>query len=125
MVDSVTILNILEVTPLDLGLWVSTKILGDVSLPVPTANQPLDINADLMPLLPLIANRSVFITELYVACMGAKPLAVKTTNDAPMSTANIGAKIDILYRTIQTLEAVRETAISMKSSMQFKSQFAI
>jgi hypothetical protein len=124
MVDNITILNVLKVTPLELSFWISTNVLNDVKLPTPGPNSPLDINNDLMPLLPLLANKSVFITELYIQCMGAKPLATKLADDV-MNTTNINAKIDVLYRTIQTLEGCRETAISMKSSMQYRSQHSI
>jgi hypothetical protein len=125
MIDNVNILNILEVTPLDLSIWLSNSILSGVRIPVPNANQPLDINNDIMPLLPIIANHIMFITELYCCVMGSKPLATKSTSEDPLSTTNINAKIDMLYRTIQSLEAARNTAVSIKSTAQLKSQFSI
>jgi len=125
MIDNVNILNILEVTPLDLSIWLSSKILNTVRIPVPNANQPLDINTDIMPLLPIIANHIMFITELYCNCMGAKPLATKSTAEDPLSTININSKIDMLYRVIQSLEAARNTAVSIKSTAQMKSQFSL
>jgi hypothetical protein len=124
MVNDVSILNILDVTPLDLGVWLSSNIL-DIRLPVPTPNQPLDINTDIIPVMPVIANRIMVVTELYCICMGAKPLATKSTAEDPLSTANLNAKIDSLYRCCQSLEAIRNTAASMRSTAQMKSQYSI
>jgi hypothetical protein len=124
MIKDVTILNILEVTPLELGFWLATHVLNDIQLPSPGPNQTLDINKDIFPLLPKLANKVAFVTELYIQCVGAKPGSTKA-NDNIMSTANVNAKIDILYRTVQTLESCRETAISMKSSLQYRSQHSL
>ena len=118
MVHEITIMNVLRVTPLELSFWVSQYLLNDVKLPSSGPNQQIDVH-DILPLLPILANKSVFATELYIQCMGAKPTATKLLDDV-MNTTNLNAKIDILYRTIQTLEACRETAISMKSSMQYR-----
>jgi len=123
MVTSVTVLNVLEVKALELAQWVSANILN-VSLPEHGPNRQINVEAEIMPLLSITANRLVFTTELYIICMGAKTLATKGVDDV-MSVASINAKIDILYRTIQALEASRSTAISIRSSMQYKAQHNI
>lgn len=124
MLPDVTILNVLTVTPLELSNFISVVLFQDVQLPHPNPNQPVDVINAVFPLLPILANKSVFATELYIQCVGAKPGATKILGDL-MNTTNINAKIDMLYRAIQTLEACRETAISMKSGMQSKSQYAV
>ena len=124
MVNNITILNVLDVTTDELAEFIAASLMAGIQLPSPNPNQPIDVINSVFPLLPALANRSIFATELYVRCMGAKPRATKLAGDV-MNTASLNAKIDMLYRTIQTIEACRETAISMKSGMQDKSQFAL
>jgi hypothetical protein len=129
MVNDVNILNVLSVSPLDMAMWLNTEIINKVKLPSVDANKTLDPNHDIMPLLPDLANKVAFVTELYCMCVAAKPLTVKISGPEaasnPLSSANIMAKIDMTYRAIQTLESMRETLISMKSYIQFRSQYSL
>lgn len=115
---NVNITNVLCVDPLELAKWTSVKLLN-LRLPVPGPNNMLNIYGEVMPLMATITNRISFATELYVQCAGAKPAYTKMKKDpATKATAEdalaiIGSHLDVLYRAIQTLEAMREAASRM------------
>jgi hypothetical protein len=72
--------------------------------------------------LPELANRLAMVTELYVCVVGATPTQTNIrTSDKSGGIKEIseemGRRKDILYRTIQTLEAQRETASRMITAM--------
>lgn len=114
-VPNVTILNVLTATPDDLANFVALRLLN-VRIPVPGVNHTMNFGADIVPLLPIIANRLAFATELYVKCAAAKPAWQKAKRDpatkaqAEDALAVITSHIDILYRAIQTLTEQREAA---------------
>lgn len=115
--NQVTILNVLETKPLDLGIWVAQNILN-IRIPAPGPNYNLDIQHDVVPLLPDLANRQALVTELYVVVVGGTPTqtSVRTSDKAggvKELSEEMTRRKDILYRTIQTLEAMRETASRM------------
>lgn len=128
MITDVSILNVLSVSTVDLSLWLCTNVLENAKLPENAINRTISIE-EIMALLPSLANKCTFVTQLYCMCVSAKPLSVKRlgaeANEDPLSTVNINAKIDMLYRAVQTLESTRETMISMKSTLQFRSQHSI
>jgi hypothetical protein len=118
---NITVQNILQTQPLQLAEWVSQNLL-DVRLPVPGSNSSLNVHTDVVPLLPVIANKMAVCTELYNMCIGAKaPWSVakrisERKAEAENNVTTLSAHIDILYRTIQTLDALRETASRMVTS---------
>ena len=122
--EEITVMNVAKVSTLDLALWLSTKML-DMRLPIYGINSTPDIKGDLVPLLPVIANRLAVATELYIICTGVKAGlntskkigAADEKADATSKLININAHIDILYRTIQTLESQRESASRMMTGL--------
>lgn len=115
---NVNITNVLSTDPIDLAQWISVKLLN-LRIPVPGPNNMLNIYGEVMPLIPMIANRISFATELYVQCAGAKPTYTKlkkdpaTKSQAEDALAVISSHLDMLYRAIQTLDAQRESASRM------------
>jgi hypothetical protein len=108
---------VLGIAPYDLSIWISNNLLN-IRLPVPGPNSTLNIQTDILPLMATISNNMSLATELYNVCVGAKaPWTIKKklagAEDKTLAENNIttlGAHVDILYRTIQTLDAQRETA---------------
>lgn len=117
----ITILNVTTADPLELGMWAATTLLN-VRLPRPGPNESLDISGVLVPMLADLANRQSFATELYVTVVGATPTQTSIRTSGETTTKELAEGMnkrkDILYRTIQTLEAVRETASRMITGMQ-------
>ena len=116
MIDNLTILNVLDTDPVDMSIWIAQNVLN---FQLPEKFQ-FDVEVDLLPLLPVITNKSILMTSLYGRCLSAKPGSTKVSTDMKTSTPHLTAKIDMLYRTIQTLESARETVVSIKSSIQAK-----
>lgn len=116
-IPDVNIMNVLNTDPSSLAQWVAVKLLN-IRLPMPGPNQMLNVN-EILPLMPMIANRISFATELYVQCAGAKPAYTKLKknpdhkSEAEDCLAVIASHLDMLYRAIQTLEAQRESASRM------------
>lgn len=113
--NEITIYNILQHQPIELAQWLSEHVLN-VRIPQPGPNHTLDIQTDLMPIIAQIANSIAMVTELYNLCVGAKaPWTANKKNpdkkaDAETNITIMGAHVDILYRTLQSLEAMRESA---------------
>jgi hypothetical protein len=118
----VNIMNILSTPPHELAQWISENIL-DLKLPKPGINTTIDVQTEVLPVLIEATNRLSFITGLYSMCVGAKaPWSQAKKNPDKKSEAEtvitvISASIDILYRTIQTLDAIRESATSLSIGM--------
>jgi len=114
-IPDVNITNILATDPADLAKWVATRLLN-LRLPIPGPNHTLNLQGEILPILPAIANRISFATELYVQCAGAKPGWTKakknpdTKEAAEDALAVLNSHMDCLYRAIQTLESQRESA---------------
>lgn len=117
----ITILNVTTTDPMELGIWAATNLLN-ARLPIPGPNHSLNISGELVPLLAELANRQSFATELYVVVVGATPTQSSIRRTGETTTKELSESMnkrkDILYRTIQTLEAVRETASRMITGMQ-------
>lgn len=118
---SITILNILSVPPDQLSIWVSKHLLS-VRLPENITNSTFDVRAEIVPLLPLLANRISFATELYNIVVGNKPGWAKSKRDKTDTRADdvvaiLTANIDILYRTIQTVYAQYEMASRLMTGL--------
>lgn len=117
----ITILNVTTTDPSELGVWAATNLLN-VRLPMPGPNHTLNIAGELVPMLADLANRQSFATELYVTVVGATPTQSSIRRTGETTTKELGESMnkrkDILYRTIQTLEALRETASRMITGMQ-------
>lgn len=111
----VNITNVISITPFELAQWVSANLL-DIRIPVPGPNHVVNIQTEIMPKIATIANRMSLATELYNICVGAKAPWTNAKKDptrkadAELAVTTLSAHIDILYRTIQTLDAQRESA---------------
>lgn len=114
---SVTITNILNTAPYDLAVWVSDNVLN-VTLPIPGPNTTLNVQTELLPIVARLSNNMALVTNLHNVCIGAKSgwtIAKRLAVDVDKKKADdnvttLGALVDILYRTIQTLDAQRESA---------------
>jgi hypothetical protein len=113
--SAVTILNILNIDPIELAQWVSYHLLN-VKIPRPNANTSV---STLMPqvqsLISDIPNKMCLATELYGVVIGAKAnnQAVKRiTKNTEVENAItlLGANEAILYRAIQTLQTLYDGA---------------
>lgn len=118
---NINITTILQVTPSDLAHWVSTDALND-SVPTVGLNATLDL-AQCINLLPTIGNKMSLCTELYAACVGDKAgwtIAKKNPDQKALAETNVSAlaaKIDILYRCIQTLESKKDIISRMMTGL--------
>ena len=70
MTEPVTIINVLERSPVDLCNFLNATVLA-VKLPQYTPNHPVDIRHDLVPLLSVLANSHSYVTELYCIVISA------------------------------------------------------
>lgn len=115
----ITLENVIEATPLQLAKWLVKEILS-VRIPDIGPNSTLDVK-DLMPLMQNIANRIAVVTEFFVVVVGANPTAsyVRSSNnlDTKAAAESLSRKKDELYRTLQTLESMRETVSRMMTGM--------
>jgi len=117
----VNITNILQVSPSELADWVSSNLLS-VRLPTPGPNHTLNPQKDLVPLLPDIANRILVATELYITVVGAKPAwTIEKRNGnkeaAESAITVLSANIDLLHRSIQSLNTTYEAASRMLTGL--------
>lgn len=119
-VVNITVENVLTVTPLQLARWISSEILS-IRLPLADVNSTLSITTDLVPLLPVISNRITLLTELFVIVVGATPpyTQVMSSGNKDMKALSeaLGRKKDELYRSIQTMESMRETVSRMMTGL--------
>lgn len=117
---SVTVENVLDVTPLQLAKWIVIDVLS-LRLPAPSLNVTVHIESDLVPLLPVLANRIATVTELYVVVVGATPTqtTIRTSGgqDSKLVYESLSRKKDELYRTLQTLESMREAVSRMMTGI--------
>jgi hypothetical protein len=125
--DDVNVTNVLTVPPDKLAMWVRDNLLN-VRLPIPGANHTLNPQTDIVPILPDIANRIVIATELYIIVVGAKPAWTieKRTGDkdkAADAITVLSANVDLLHRTIQSLNTVYEAASRMMTGLSVPSRF--
>lgn len=113
--NEITIYNILQHSPLEVAQWVSANMLN-VRIPQPGPTHTLDIQNELLPIIAQIANNIALCTDLHNICVGAKaPWTANKKNpdkkaEAETNITIMGAHIDILYRTLQSLESMRESA---------------
>ena len=115
----VDVTNVVDVSPIDLATWISSDILN-VILPEFGPNITLAVN-DVIELLPVISNKIAMTTEFYNHCVGAKSMlaGAKKHDKTPVepSLTYMTSKVDMLYRTVQSLESLRETASRMLTGM--------
>lgn len=116
----VTVENVIQVTPLQVGQWLVKEVLN-IRVPKVGPNNTVNIEADLIPLMPAIANRIAVVTELFVIVVGATPTASYLRSagsiDTKAASEALSRKKDELYRTLQTLESLRETVSRMMTGM--------
>lgn len=115
--SDITIINILDVQPLEMSVWISQCLL-DTKIPAYSANNTLNIEKDILPLLPIVTNKITLATEFYSIVIGASPTmtAVRNATDGGATkdiSESLNKKKEILYRVIQTLESNRETLSRM------------
>lgn len=118
---SLNVTNILHVTPLELANWISTDLLVN-RIPAYSANNTLNIQGDILPMLPTITNNISLATEFYAIVVGASPTLTTVRNavDGGLTkdmAESLSKKKEMLYRAIQTLESNRETLSRMITCM--------
>lgn len=121
MIINITVLNVLDVSPLELSEWIGANVLS-IRVPEPGPNHTLNVQTDILPIIARIANLEAVVTEFYIMVVGATPTAtsVRTSKDdteKKITSEILGRKKDILYRTLQTMEALRESASRMISGL--------
>jgi len=111
-VEPITITNILEKGPQEIAAFLNTHVLAH-KIPQYTANNPLTIQHDLVPLLGLYANNKAYTTELYNIVISA--LYTQKAHKRSKSQfydddvyTMLEAKKEILYRTTQALDRMYE-----------------
>lgn len=122
-VVEINITNICVVTPTDLAIYISRRMLN-VYVPVASPNQPLIVTAANATLLGDVSNRLSFATEMWTmirAELGkwkkAKKRADKESKLQIEDTIeDLNAKLEILYRVIQALNNKYE-AISRQNTI--------
>lgn len=112
--NSVNVLNILDCSSIDLSLWLVNNILN-LKLPTSGANYNMPNPVEAVNIMAEATNRLSLVTELYIQVVAATPTqgSVKTNVDLKEQSQDMNKRKDILYRTIQTLDAIRETASRM------------
>ena len=112
--NSVNVLNILDCSSIDLSLWLVNNILN-LKLPTSGANYNMPNPVEAVNIMAEATNRLSLVTELYIQVVGATPTqgSVKSNVDLKEQSQDMNKRKDILYRTIQTLDAIRETASRM------------
>lgn len=119
--QNINVTNILDVSALDLALWICDSVL-QVRLPKPGPNHTLNVQSEVLPVMADLANKQLLLTELYVIVVGATPTqsSVRSSGDTDAKGISeiLGRKKDVIYRALQTLEAVRETASRMITGSQ-------
>jgi hypothetical protein len=113
--NSVNIINILDCSSIDLSLWLVTNIL-DLKVPATGPNTTMSGPMEALRVMGEAANRIMLVTELYVQVVGATPTQTSVRSNKE-SFQELGQEMnkrkDILYRTLQSLEALRDTASRM------------
>lgn len=108
MANQVSVLNVLDVQPIDVAMWVSANALN-FKMPEPGPNSVYTLNTELVPLMAGISNRILFLTEMYVMVVGATPAYDPKSKDGNSLNQDLNKKKDILYRALQSLESSRDT----------------
>lgn len=107
-VNNVSLLNVLDVSPLDVSMWLGANILG-IRVPESGPNTAQGINVSLVPLMSEVTNRILVVTEMYVIVVGATPPYDNKSKDGNAASQDLNKKKDVLYRTLQSMEATRDT----------------
>ena len=112
--DPVTILNVLEKSPLDIAGFLNTHVLNQ-KLPIYTANHPISVRDEIIPRLSLLANNHCYVSELYNIIiaqyfMQKKNKRAKSDDYDDEEYTDLEAKKEILYRTAQSLDRLYEAA---------------
>lgn len=110
--DPITITNVLQKTPSEVSNYLNVHILN-TKIPQYTANHPVNIQHDLVPLLSHYANCHCYATELYCVVIGAyfEQKSHKRTKNGQYDEGyytDLEAKKEILYRVAQTLDRLYE-----------------
>jgi hypothetical protein len=117
----INILNVLEISALDLAFWINSNLMN-VRVPVVGMNTTVNIVEDILPVLSKLANSQIVATEFYNVVTSSVPSSnsVKssdTSGGVKEMVHELNKKKDILYRTIQTLESARETASRLMTGL--------
>ena len=124
----VTILNILQVQSVDLAKWISEEILN-LKLPECGPNCTISIQNDIMPILAAATNRMSLITNFYNTVIGAKApwSSAKKSPDTKSAAESVivvlNAHAEILYRTLQSLEAIKDSASRLMTGASQNDRF--
>lgn len=113
--DKVNILNILECGSVDLSLWLVANVLN-LRLPDTGPNQMMSGPMEALRVMSEATNRIMLVTELYVQVVGASPTqsSIRSNKDLLQEQGQeMSKRKDILYRAIQSLDAMRDTASRM------------
>lgn len=121
--NAVNVMNVLDVNPVDVAKWAAQHLIGE-KLPEAGPNTAVStVAVDAFRLLSVYPNRHALATELYGIVTGAlanqkvaKKLATEKSIDTESNITLLSASQDILYRCIQTLEALREGAGRLMTS---------
>ena len=117
----VTILNVLEVPPPELAEWTACDLLS-LRMPEPGPNCTVDIHADILPKLAIIANRIMLASEVYVILTGAHASwAVAKRNklhpDADNNITTLNDNIEIIHTAIRALQQMYEASSRLMTGL--------
>ena len=117
----ITVLNVLTVTPDHLAQFLNAVILAH-KLPQYTANSPIDIQTQIVPLLSRYANDKGYVTELFNIVLAElytqkKFKRVKDDRRDEGIYSDLEGKQEILYRTWLTLDRYYEAASRLMSGI--------
>lgn len=116
MAHDVSLNNIIEVSSLDISLWLNTHILS-VRVPEPSG-ATMNVTLELMPVMVTFTNNILLVTEMYVTIVGALPsYDAKAAKEDKDVYQELKKKQDILYRSLQSLETARDTVGRMMTAV--------
>ena len=112
--EPITITNVLQKRSRDVAGYINTSVLNN-KIPSYTANSPLSIQTDLIPLLGLYANLKSYVTELYNIvyseyCEQKSNKKNKKNEFNDDYYVDLEAKKEILHRSIYALDRLYEAA---------------
>lgn len=112
--NGVNVINILDCSSFDLSLWLVNNVLN-LKLPRPGPNMAISGPHEALAVMAEATNRIMLVTELYIQVVGASPTqtSIKSNDEVKEHSQDMNKRKDILYRTIQSLDAMRDTASRM------------
>lgn len=108
----VTVTNVIEAKTVELAIFINSHVLS-YKLPIHTVNSPLSVRDDLIPLLSIHSNNKAYVNELYniiLSYLYEQKKFKRTKNPGHNADfySDLEAKLEILYRTMQTLDRMYE-----------------